>query len=84
MLMRRARFVRRTIDWLKEPVPMEESTPTTSRTMRWREGKTIEGNPSIFVRFFVAPDYFYDDQHASKEKVAALNEFLDSVRDECC
>jgi hypothetical protein len=38
------------------------------------------GNPSIFVRFLVDPDYFYENGRASQERIAALNEFTYQVQ----
>jgi len=75
------RFVRRTIDWLKTS-PDGGRYPGYIDGYEVRDGEDHEGNPSIFVHFFVKPDYFYENGHASEEKVAALNEFLDGVRDE--
>ena len=75
------RFVRRTIDWLKTS-PDGRKYPDYIVDYEVKEGEDHEGNPSIFVRFFVDPDYFNENGHASQEKVAALNDFLDGVRDE--
>jgi hypothetical protein len=75
------RFVRRTIDWLKTS-PDGRKYPDYIVDYEVNDGEDHEGNPSIFVRFFVDPDYFYENGHASEEKVRALNEFLDSVRNE--
>ena len=75
------RFVRRTIDWLKTS-PDGRKYPDYIVDYEVKDGEDHEGNPSIFVRFLVDPDYFYENGHASQEKVAALNEFLDGVRDE--
>jgi hypothetical protein len=75
------RFVRRTIEWLKTS-PDGRKYPDYIVDYEVRGGEDHEGNPSIFVRFFVDPDYIYENGHASKEKVAALNKFLDGVRDE--
>ena len=75
------RFVRRTIEWLKT-CPDGRKYPGYVVDYEVKEGEDHEGNPSIFVRFFVDPEYFYENGLASKEKVAALNEFLNGVRDE--
>ncbi len=75
------RFVRRTIDWLRTS-PDGRKYPDYIVGYEVKEGEDHEGNPSIFVRFFVDPDYFYENGHPSEEKIAALNEFLDGVRDE--
>jgi len=75
------RFVRRTIDWLKTN-PDGRNYPDYIVDYEVKEGEDHGGNPSIFVRFFVDPDYFSENGHASQEKIAALNEFLDGVRDE--
>ena len=75
------RFVRRTIDWLKTS-PDGRQYPDYIVDYEVKEGEDHEGNPSIFVRFFVDPDYFYENGHASMEKIAELNKFLDGVRDE--
>jgi hypothetical protein len=75
------RFVCRTIDWLKTS-PDGRKYPDYIVDYEVKDGQDHEGNPSIFVRFFVDPDYFYENGHVSEEKVAASNEFLDSVRNE--
>jgi hypothetical protein len=75
------RPVRRTIEWLKTN-PQSRNYPDYIVDYEVKAGEDHEGNPSIFVRFFIDPDYFYENGRASEEKVVALNEFLDAVRDE--
>jgi hypothetical protein len=76
-----ARDVRRTIEWLKTS-PDNRKYPDYIVDYEVNAGEDHEGNPSIFVRFFIDPDYFYENGRAPEEKVVALNEFLDGVRDE--
>jgi hypothetical protein len=75
------RPVRRTIEWLKAS-PNNRKYPDYIVDYEVKAGEDHAGNPSIFVRFFVDPDYFYENGRASEEKVVALNEFLDGIRDE--
>jgi hypothetical protein len=75
------RKVRRTIEWLKTS-PDGRPYPDYIVDYEVKDGEDHVGNPSICVRFFIDPDYLYENGRASDEKVIALNEFLDSVRDE--
>src|SRR5271167_5017577 len=75
------RNVRRTVEWLKTN-PDSRKYPDYIVAYEVKAGDDHAGNPSIFVRFFVDPDYFYENGRASQEKIAALNEFLDDVRKE--
>jgi hypothetical protein len=75
------RDVRRTIEWLKTS-PDNRKYPDYIVDYEVQASEDHEGRPSIFVRFFIDSDYFYENGRASKEKVVALNEFLDAVRDE--
>jgi hypothetical protein len=75
------RPVRRTIEWLKNS-PDNRQYPGYIVDYEVKAGEDHVGRPSIFVRFFIDPDYLYVNGQASEEKVIALNEFLDGVRDE--
>lgn len=43
-------------------------------------GSDHASNPSIFVRFLVDPDYFYENGRPSEEKIDALNAFIYQVQ----
>ncbi len=79
------RPVRRTIEWLKTN-PEEwlktypEGYPDYVVDYEVTAGNDHAGNPAIFARFFVDPEYIYENGRPSEKKVAELNEFLDSVR----
>jgi len=75
------RRVRRVIEWLKSN-PEGGVYPDYIVDYEVRTGDDHAGNPSIFVRFFVDPEYIYENGRPSDEKVAALNQFLDKVRQE--
>jgi hypothetical protein len=73
------RPVRRTIEWLKTN-PDGRRYPDYIVDYEVETGNDHAGNPSIFVRFLVDPDYFYENGQASQEKIAQLNEFTDEVQ----
>jgi hypothetical protein len=71
--------VRHAIEWLKTN-PENRQFPDYIVDYEIETGSDHAGNPSIFVRFLVDPDYLYENGHASKEKIAALNEFVFEVQ----
>jgi hypothetical protein len=73
------RTVRRTIEWLAAS-PDNRKYPDYIVDYEVTAEDDHAGNPSIYVRFLVAPDYFYKNGRASEEKVAELNAFLYDVR----
>ena len=75
------RNVRRTIEWLATN-PEGRKYPGYIVDYEVMAGDDHAGNPSVFVRFLVDQDYFYETGQASEEKVSALNEFLNDVRKE--
>ena len=75
------RPVRRTIEWLKTN-PEAWIYPDYIVNYEVESGSDHEGNPSIFVRFLVDPQYIYENGRLSERRAAALNEFLDKVRRE--
>jgi hypothetical protein len=76
-----ATLVRRAIEWLKTK-PDGRSFPDYVVDYEVTAGDDHAGNPAIFVRFFVDPDYFYRDAWPPNEKAAELNQFLDEVQTE--
>jgi hypothetical protein len=75
------RSVRRTIEWLKTS-PDGRKYPDYIVDYEVTAEDDHAGNPSIYVRFLVDPDYFFKNGKASEEKVAKLNAFLEDVRKE--
>jgi hypothetical protein len=73
------RTVRRVIEWL-ETSPNGRKYPDYIDDYEIETGNDHAGNPSIYVRFLVDPDYIFENGKASEEKVAALNAFLYDVR----
>jgi hypothetical protein len=71
--------VRHAIEWLKTN-PDGRKYPGYVIDYEVKAGNDHAGNPSIFVRFLVDPDYFYENGRASQEKIAALNEFTFGVQ----
>jgi hypothetical protein len=66
--------VRHAVEWLKTN-PDGRKYPDYIVDYEVETGTDHAGNPSIFVRFSVDPDYFYENGRASQEKIAKLNEF---------
>ena len=73
------RPVCRAIEWLKTN-PDNRQYPGYIVDYEVEARNDHAGNPSIFVRFFVDPDYFYENGRASQERIAALNEFTYQVQ----
>jgi hypothetical protein len=73
------RPVRRAIEWLRTN-PEGRVYPEYIQDYEVTAGEDHAGNPSIFVRFLVDPNYIYENGRPAEEKVARLNEFLDDVR----
>ncbi|MGA7339052.1 MAG: hypothetical protein WBX18_00550, partial [Terracidiphilus sp.] len=73
--------VRRVIEWLKSN-PLGKSYPKYVVGYEVKLGDDHADYPSIFVRFFVDPDYIYENGRPSEEKVAELNRFLEEVQRE--
>jgi hypothetical protein len=71
--------VRCAIEWLKTN-PEGRKYPDYVVGCEVEPGNDHAGNPSIFVRFLVDPDYFYENGRASQERIAALNEFTYQVQ----
>jgi hypothetical protein len=71
--------VRHAIEWLKTN-PDGRKYPDYIVDYEVETGNDHAGNPSIFVRFLVDPDYFYENGRASQERIAALNEFTYQVQ----
>jgi hypothetical protein len=67
------------IEWLKTN-PDGRKYPDYIVDYEVETGNDHAGNPSIFVRFLVDPDYFYENGRASQEKIAQLNEFTFEVQ----
>jgi hypothetical protein len=74
-----ARVVRRVIEWLKTS-PDGRKYPDYIVDYEVTAEDDHAGNPSIYVRFLVDSDYFFENGKASEEKVATLNAFLYDVR----
>lgn len=74
-----ARVVRRVIEWLKTS-PDGRKYPDYIVDYEVTVEDDHAGNPSIYVRFLVDSDYFFENGKPSEEKVAALNAFLYDVR----
>jgi hypothetical protein len=70
------RPVRRTIEWLM----MNPRHPGYIVDYDVKSGRDLDGDPAIYVRFLVDPDYLYKDGKASEAKVTELNAFLDEAR----
>jgi len=66
--------VRHAIEWLKTN-PDGRQYPDYIVDCEIEARNDQSGNPSIFVRFLVEPDYFYENGSPSKRKMAALSEF---------
>jgi hypothetical protein len=73
------RPVRRALEWLKTNRDKKQY-PDYIVDYEVETGNDHAGNPSIFVRFLVDPDYFYENGRVSQEKIAALNEFTYEVQ----
>jgi len=73
------RKVRRIIEWL-ETSPDGRKYPDYIEDYEVRAEDDHAGNPSIYVRFLVDPDYVFKNGKASEENVAALNAFLYEVQ----
>lgn len=71
--------VRCAVEWLKTN-PDGRKYPDYIVNYEVETGNDHAGNPSIFVRFLVDQDYFYENGRASQEKIAKLNEFTDEVQ----
>jgi len=71
--------VRHAIEWLKTN-PGGRPYPGYVVDYEVETGNDHAGNPSIFVRFLVDPDYFYENGRPSQERIAALNEFTYQVQ----
>jgi hypothetical protein len=71
--------VRHAIEWLRTN-PENRQFPNYIVSYELESGSDHAGNPSIFVRFLVDPDYFYENGRASQERIAALNEFVYEVQ----
>lgn len=71
--------VRHAIEWLKTN-PDNRQFPSYIVDYEVEARNDHAGNPSIFVRFLVDPDYFYENGRPSEEKVAALNAFAYEVK----
>ena len=74
-----SRPVRRAIEWLKTN-PDGKKFPEYVVNYEVKVGDDHAGNPSIFVRFLVDPDYFYENGRPSQENIAALNKFTFEVQ----
>lgn len=76
------RNVRRTIEWMKAQ-SQDLGFPDYIADYEVTTGDDHAGNPAIFVRFFVDPDYFHHGAWPpSEKKLTELNHFLDEVRTE--
>ena len=73
------RRVRCLIEWLKK-VPEHRMYPSYIVDYEVEARNDHAGNPSIFVRFLIDPDYFYENGRPSEEKIAALNAFAYEVK----
>jgi hypothetical protein len=73
------RPVRRAIEWLKTN-PDNRPYPAYIVNYELEARNDHAGDPSIFVRFLVDSDYFYENGRASQERIAALNEFTYQVQ----
>ncbi|MGC9223530.1 MAG: hypothetical protein ACP5E2_06365 [Terracidiphilus sp.] len=71
--------VRCAIEWLKTN-PNDRKYPDFIVDYEISTRDDHAGNPSIFVRFLVDPNYFYENGRASQEKIAQLNEFTYGVQ----
>ncbi len=72
--------VRHAIEWLKTN-PDRRKFPDYIDGYEVEDGDDHAGNPSIFVRFFIDSDYFYEKNgRASEERIAVLNEFTFEVQ----
>jgi hypothetical protein len=72
--------VRHAIEWLKTN-PGDRRFPDYIVDCGIKDGDDHAGNPSIFVRFFVDSEYFYEKNgRVSQERIAALNEFTFEVQ----
>jgi hypothetical protein len=67
------------IEWLKTN-PDGRKYPDYIVDYEIETGSDHAGNPSIYVRFFVDPEYFYENGRPSEEKIASLNGFLYDVQ----
>jgi hypothetical protein len=74
-----AGVVRHAIEWLRTN-PESHRFPDYIVNYEVESGNDHAGNPSIFVRFLVDADYFYENGRVSQEKIAALNEFVYKVQ----
>jgi hypothetical protein len=74
-----ARPVRRAIEWLSTD-PDNLKHPSYIVDYEIEAKNDHAGNPSIFVRFLVDPDFFYENGRPSQENIDALNEFTFEVK----
>lgn len=70
--------VRHAIEWFKTN-PGNKKYPDYIVDYEVEARNDQAGNPSIFVRFLVEPDYFYENGSPSKRKMAALSDFVFEV-----
>ncbi|HEY1253387.1 MAG TPA: hypothetical protein VGF01_01260 [Terracidiphilus sp.] len=70
--------VRHAIEWLKTN-PDGKKYPDYVVDYEVEAKNDQSGNPSIFVRFLVEPEYFYENGSPSKRNMAALSEFVFEV-----
>jgi hypothetical protein len=66
------------IEWLKTN-PDDKKYPDYIVDYEVEARNDQSGNPSIFVRFLVEPDYFYENGSPSQRNMAALSEFTFEV-----
>ena len=71
--------VRHAIEWLKTN-PDGRVYPDYIVDYEVEARDDHAGNPSIFVRFLVDPDYLHENGRASEERITALNEFTYQVQ----